>query len=82
MTVTFKCYNDDSTNSIIYICDEMPEVFGSNEGLGHHWTDFTSLCKHVAKKECGLRGSLRSHARSEDADGVEVHTITISEVKE
>lgn len=81
MTATFTCYNDSATNSIIYLCEEYPEVFGSNEGMAHHWTDFSSLCKHLARKECGLKGPLagRSSSERDPSTGVEVHTIIITE---
>ena len=82
MSVTFTCYNDTKANGIVYLCDEHPEVFGLHEGLAHHWMDMSALCKHLARKECGLEGPLSGSSTSEhdEATGVEVHTITITEI--
>lgn len=81
MSVTFTCYNDPKANGVIYLCEEHPEVFGLHEGLAHHWTDYSGLCKLLARKDCGLEGSLRCESRSESSDGVEVYTITITEIE-
>ena len=80
MSVTFTCYNDPNANGIVYLCEEHPEVYGVHEGLAHHWMDMSALCKTLARNECGLDGPLGGSSTSEDCNGVEVHTITISEI--
>ena len=79
MSVTFRCYNDSAVNGIVYLCDEHPEIYGVHEGLAHHWTDFSGLCKHLARKECGMSGDLLCSSRSDDCDGVEVFNVTVKE---
>lgn len=79
--MTFTCYNDPAANGIIYLCEEMPEIFGCHEGLAHHWQDYSMLCKHIARTECGLRGPLSAHTSSVDSDGVEVFTVRVKEIE-
>ena len=44
--------------------------------------DMSPLCKPLARKECGMEGPLSGSSSSEhdEATGVEVHTITITEI--
>lgn len=78
MPISFMCYNDPPLGGVVYLCQELPDIYGVQVGLADDADEVAKICEWIAKEACGLLGDLESSVEVVDDGGVKVYKVSVT----